>query len=387
MLGSQQIRQKIATDLCINKKPINKNFIDKLEQILTILLRTYKNKQIYPEGKIMPLNMDYEINELQKDIFFLKRGENDFKKYLGKLHKTFDTEVNNGVNKMKNIAFKNFITDRDGTINNYCSRYVTSVQPAYNAVFLTGFVKKYCIEKPIILTSAPLDNTGIVDISVNPEAVFIYAGSKGREYIDKCGNRNSFPIEKEKQKKLDEFNKNLLRLLKNPEYSEFSFVGSGLQLKFGQTTIARQDINNSVQNEKSVLFLNLIKQLVKKIDPEEIFFRIEDTGKDIEVILTIEQNNKQEEIKDFDKGDAVKFLNNELNLNLSEGPNLICGDTTSDIPMIKASMQYTNETYTLFVTDDEELKKKVTSICPNSFFVSQPDILVSILNDLALLCK
>ena len=107
---------------------------------------------------------------------------------------------------------------------------------------------------------------------------------------------------------------------------------------------------------------NKIKEILSQIDPENIFFRIVDTGKDIEIILTIESEEDSNKLKDFDKGDGIKFLNSELKLNLEgEGTNLICGDTDSDSAMVKASMDFSQETIAIFVTDDENLKKKVSS--------------------------
>ena len=384
MMDTKPVKQEIAANYLENIS-ISASLIEKLEQFLHILQNTEKEGENYvlaiPDGKKAPVNMDYEINELQKDIYFLKNGEDAFVKHLREIHPEFEEEVNKGIHQLKNIPFRNFITDRDGTINNYCARYVTSIQSVYNAVFLTRFVKHNNIEIPVILTSAPLINTGLADISVNPDGIFIYAGSKGREYLDKARERNSFPVEREKQEILDEFNEEIFKILKHPEYIVFSYIGSGLQLKFGQTTIARQDVNNVIPEDKSLAFLKTIEQLVAKLDPNQRFFRIEDTGKDIEVILTIEEGDSGS-LKDFDKGDAVKFLNSELNLNIAGGPNLICGDTGSDVPMVTASMKETNDTYALFATQDENLKEKVRNACPNTVFVSGPDMLISILDNL-----
>ena len=74
------------------------------------------------------------------------------------------------------------------------------------------------------------------------------------------------------------------------------------------------------------------------------------------IILTIEQVGNSHKPKDFDKGDGVSFLNSQLSLNMVNGPNLICGDTLSDIPMVQASMEYTDDTWAVFVTDDIDLK-------------------------------
>ncbi|MCK4799179.1 MAG: trehalose 6-phosphate synthase [Spirochaetes bacterium] len=338
-------------------------------------LELNKNKNIY-------LDITYEIEELKKDIFFLEHSEDDFFSYLDKLHVDFLKQVKECEKLLKQVKFINFITDRDGTTNNYCGRYKSSIQSIYNSIFLTRFALN-SVKNSIIITSAPLDNFGLVDISINPENVFIYAGSKGREYFDKKGIRKQFPIEKEKQKILDLLNKRLTELVNQPEYEIFSLIGSGLQFKFGQTTISHQDIYNSITFKDSKNFINIVKNIVNEIDPEREYFIIEDTGKDLEIILTIKNSDDSDNLKDFDKGDGVEFLNDELNLNIEKGPNLICGDTKSDIPMLIASIKKTNNTWAIFVTEDNDLKQEVIKICPNSLFVSNPDVLVTILNKLS----
>jgi hypothetical protein len=328
-------------------------------------------------SKKIEVDLTYEITELEKDIFYLENGEQAFIDYLSGLHVGFQKHVYNGLNKLNGLKFNCFITDRDGTINNYCGRYRSSVQSIYNAVFLTRFAKKRA-KNPIIITSAPLKDPGIVDVSVNPDKTIIYAASKGREFIDLSGNRRTYPISDKKQALIDRLNQKIGALLQEPSFEQFSLIGSGLQFKFGQTTIARQDISRSVSEDESEALLKSIRSLVSDIDPENKNFRIEDTGLDIEIILTIEDSESGP--KDFDKADSVKFLDSELGLNLSEGPHLICGDTSSDIPMIEASISKTADTWSIFVTEDKELAGRVAAVCRNAVIVPEPDMLITILN-------
>ena len=313
----------------------------------------------------------------------LKLSEDKFYDYLNEIDPNFTEEVNTLTAALKNISFKTFISDRDGTVNNYCGRYASSIQSVYNAIFLTRFAYK-SVDNAAILTSAPLDNIGLVDISVSPVDAFINAGSKGREYFNKTGQRCQVPIEEAKQEKLNSINTELSALVKKPEYERFSLIGSGLQFKFGQTTIARQDISKTIPEQESENFLKLVSNIVKKTDPNDEFFRIEDTGKDIEIILTIENDNT-EELKDFDKGDGVKFLNDDIPLNTQDGITLICGDTGSDVPMVSASMEVSKKTFAVFVTRDDKLKEKVKNILPAILIVSTPDVLVAALINFMLL--
>jgi phosphoglycolate phosphatase-like HAD superfamily hydrolase len=271
-----------------------------------------------------------------------------------------------------------FITDRDGTVNNYCGRYLSSVQSVYNAVFLSRFALNMAKDS-VVLTSAPLEDGGLLDISVAPENLFVYAGSKGREYRDTAGNRNRYPIEEQKQQVLDAFNRRLEALVQSEEYQVFPLIGSGVQYKFGQTTVARQDISGSVANEKSEEFLRRVSAVVREVDPDERYLVIEDTGKDIEVILTISGDGG--DAKDFDKGDGIRFLDRELGLGLTEGPTLICGDTDSDVPMVEAARAGSERSRAIFVTTDQDLRTRVSGVCAESLFLATPDMLVAALND------
>lgn len=334
-----------------------------------------------PERTIK-IDVNYEREELKKDIWFFEKGEASFLAYLRQHHKSFDEQYNAGLDFLRNLDLNTYITDRDGTVNNYCGRYSTSVQSAYNAVFLSRFALKRTTNA-VLLTSAPLQENGLIDISVIPSKIYNYAGSKGREYMDKSGCFGYFPIEKDKQEKIDVLNREIKKLLRNSDNEMFTRIGSGFQEKFGQTTIARQDINKSINQVKSDRFLKEIVSIVHKLDPVSEYFRIEDTGLDVEIILTI-NNNKPEDIKDFDKGDGVRFLNDRMKLHMDHGPNLICGDTKSDLAMLEMAMDFTKDTFAVFVTLDQKLMEKVKNICPNSIFVDEPDILVSIFNKLAL---
>jgi hypothetical protein len=234
-----------------------------------------------------------------------------------------------------------------------------------------------------MITSAPLKDIGITDVSTIPEKTIIFAASKGREFIDLFGTRRSFPIEEEKQALINRLNHELNKLVQAPTYEIFSLIGSGLQFKFGQTTIARQDISGSIGAAESDAFLALIKDIVKRLDPAGDNFRIEDTGFDIEIILTV--SDQKDGLKDFDKADAINYLDKELNLHMEKGPHLICGDTGSDVPMLEAAMAGTNDTWSIFVTKDHHLANRVKGVCPDAVIVPEPDVLITILNQLSIL--
>lgn len=383
MAQTRDVRFEIVNDLFssqdIQKEKITalKNALDSLEECL---IDGYKTALKIDGSESIDVDVTYEVTELKKDVYYLENKEDKFMSYLESMHPDFSTHVLSGAALLKGKHFNCFITDRDGTTNNYCGRYRSSVQSIYNAVFLTRFAKNK-VSNPIIMTSAPLKDIGIVDVSVNPEKTIIYAASKGREFIDLSNDRRTFPIDDQKQKLIQRLYRKLDNLVKDPAYEKFSLIGSGLQLKFGQITIARQDINGSIPEPKSEEFLGLIKNVVTDLDPTHENIRIEDTGLDIEIILTI--SDKKAGLKDFDKGDGVKYLDKELSLDMNKGPHLICGDTGSDVPMIQETMKRTNDTWSIFVTKNQELAQRVKAVCPNAVIVPEPDILVTILNQLS----
>ena len=373
------IKQRVVGQACVESL---KNALYSLETIYIDddtgqrLLRLEGMKQI-------EVDLTYEIRELQKDIYYLEYGEDKFIDYLAKFIPDFRNYINEGFSLLKGKHFNAFITDRDGTTNNYCGRYRSSVQPIYNSVFLTRFAKN-CCNYPIFITSAPLKDFGILNVSINPSNTFIYAGSKGREFIDLNGEFNSFPIDEQKQKLIRLLNDRMLVLLQEPNFEIFNFIGSALQLKFGQTTVARQDISHSIKEAESAAFLEKVKGIVREIDPSGRNFRIEDTGLDIEIILTIDAADGQSPVKDFDKGDGLDFICSKLEMKSSKGSTLVCGDTPSDIPMLKKAVEMFEDVWAIFVTKDEQLKQQVKEICPNSNTVPAPDLLLSILGLLSL---
>lgn len=383
---TRELREPIVRNI-IKQRVVGKSSMEWLKNALYSLETIYIDddtgqRLLKIDGmKQIEVDLTYEIRELQKDIYYLEYGEDRFIEYLAKFIPGFRAYVNHGIDMMRGKRFNAFITDRDGTTNNYCGRYRSSIQPIYNSVFISRFAKN-CCRYPIFITSAPLKDFGILNVSINPSNTFVYAGSKGREFIDLDGTFHSFPIEESKQKMIRLLNNRLHVMLQDPDFEKFNFIGSAMQIKFGQTTVARQDISRSIRDEESSAFLEKVKGIVKEIDPEGRNFRIEDTGLDIEIILTIDAGSSS--IKDFDKGDGLAFISEKLGIDTAIGPNLVCGDTYSDIPMLKKAVEMFDDVWTIFVTRDEKLKKQVEVICPNSYTVPSPDILLTILGLLSL---
>ncbi|MFW5802108.1 MAG: hypothetical protein ACOCVC_08730 [Spirochaeta sp.] len=336
-------------------------------------------KKLYVDDDIViPVDLSYEIGELERDIIYLTQGESALISFLESRQPSLKKEIAAGRKYLHNRHCDLFISDRDGTVNNYCGRYQSSVQSIYNAVFLSRFAEK-CSSNAMILTSAPLKSPGILDISVGPPGRFIFGASKGREFLDLAGKRHSFPIDPEKQQVLDRFYTMLDEALQKPQWRKHRLIGSGLQRKFGQITVARQDVTASIPAVQSARFLETVQELVKQADPEECFLRIEDTGYDIEIILSIDSSKSA---RDFDKGDGLRFIAEELEFDLQQGTRIVCGDTPSDIPLIDA-LTPSDELYPIFVSTDTKLIQQVQSRHPETLILSTPDSLVLLLNEIA----
>ncbi|MBN1836341.1 MAG: hypothetical protein JW820_10860, partial [Spirochaetales bacterium] len=215
---------------------------------------------------------------------------------------------------------------------------------------------------------------------------FVLAGSKGREALDEEGRRHRLPVPEAQQAALDRLNRGLSRLIARPEFEIFGLIGSGLQLKFGQSTVAHQDVYGSIPETLSRRFREAVEELIVTLDPERQVFRTEDTGKDLEILLTVDAGAEGGPgggaLRDFDKADGIRFLDRELGLGLERGPTLVCGDTPSDLPMVETALRAGGETWCIFVSRDAELRRRLGKACPRSWVASQPDVLVALLNEL-----
>ncbi|MFW5744744.1 MAG: trehalose 6-phosphate synthase [Spirochaetota bacterium] len=344
------------------------------------------SKKLSAGGFETTVTLDYERTELEKDIFFLQSAagrEDGFHDYLATHNRelgrtrSFADELEETVRFLRGVRITNFITDRDGTVNNYCGRYLSSHQSIWNAAYLTRFVRQRSVSS-VILTSAPLFVDGLLELTAMPAGSTHYAGSEGREYHSRSGEEGSMEIGDEQAAALDELNGRLDGLVSREEYRAFGVIGSGMQHKFGQTTVARQDIHGSIPEARSRAFLERVNDLVRELDPDGTTFGIEDTGKDIEITLTVEGQ------REFTKGDGIGFLDERLGLDLATGPNLICGDTWSDLPMVELAAERSgpDRTAAVFVTEDAELRSAVAGLVSRSHFVSAPDVLVAALYEM-----
>lgn len=376
MKRNKNMKSRILLLILRNKK-IKKRQIDFLKNLLTKLQNIKKENGKYilftRKKEKIKLNLNYEINELKKDLIYLEKGEGKLLNYL--LKNSSIRERSKIIQELKDKKIRVFITDRDGTINNYCERYLSSIQSIYNAVFLINFISK-STQNSIILTSASLKD--FLKVNIMPKQAVIFSGSKGREFLLR-GKRRTFPLSKKQKKIFKRLKKEIKQFLSKHIYKKFLIIGSGFQEKYGQLTLARQDISNSINKKESGDFLKKIEEIVKKIDPCEEYFSIEDTGLDIEIISKLSPS------EDFNKGKGIKYIIKNANINPQYA--LICGDTKSDLVLLKTARKLSKKTYAIFVTKDNQLKKEVKKILPDAKFVHNPDTLVIALYEISKLIK
>jgi len=158
----------------------------------------------------------------------------------------------------------------------------------------------------------------------------------GREYFDQNSQRvvEVEPLPPQQRELIDDLHRRLMALCTKPENSKFLGIGSGLQRKFGELTMARNDPAGTVPELESRRFMGEVRQVKDLLDKDGIVFDMHDTLTDMEIFPRLESGRPS-----FDKGDGVTCLDRKLNLEIGEGPNVVCGDTSSDIKMIEATLE------------------------------------------------
>jgi len=277
--------------------------------------------------------------------------------------------------------FATLLADRDGTVLPYFSRYLASVQPAWAALWLTRFARR-CSGHAVVLTAGPLEGPGVLDLAVAPEDAFVYAASKGREWKAPGRPPHRTPLAPEQAERMARLVEALEALLERPAHRRFRSIGSGFQRKYGQVTVARQDIGDSISHPDSRGLLDELQALVSHLDPDRAWFALSDTGFDVEVHLRDAAGEA------FDKGDGVRLLEAELPLGLGAGSALVCGDTLADVAMLEAAAERAPEARALFVARPadpgrDELMRAVRKLDAAAVFVDSPEALLLLLDELS----
>uniref|UniRef100_A0A0N5A5X7 alpha,alpha-trehalose-phosphate synthase (UDP-forming) n=1 Tax=Parastrongyloides trichosuri TaxID=131310 RepID=A0A0N5A5X7_PARTI len=340
---------------------------------------------------IAKLDISDQLQEINKDIEFLCFIQSDnvnnveeFVATLSKYHpisdECFEEEVLNAVEILtEGDHFDHFFTDRDGTLKSYCCSYASSIQPAYSAVIQAQFARR-CAQFCAIVTTAPLLNIGILNVSTMPEGYYVYGASGGREwYMNPSVQFKDSKIGHDELELLDSVFEKLEQLTELPEYGHLKWIGSGIQKHYGHITIACQDKNQGICDSNSQKLLEIVKNIVNEVDPiEESLAVVMDNIREIKICIKSDTSDSI-----FNKGDGIMLIKEKMGLKLHKGNILICGDALTDLPMLEAVLKISaKNVYTIWVTTDESLKTKVAEMCKsygNQFytFVSCPTVLLA----------
>uniref|UniRef100_A0A915A460 alpha,alpha-trehalose-phosphate synthase (UDP-forming) n=1 Tax=Parascaris univalens TaxID=6257 RepID=A0A915A460_PARUN len=246
----------------------------------------------HPSAKFDVTN---ELEELDKDLAFLQFIQSDeinnveqFVATLGRFHpsgpEAFKEEVEKAFALLsRGDHFHYLFTDRDGTLKSYSCSYPASIQPAYSAVIQAQFARR-CAQFCAIVTTSPLMHIGILNVSSMPEGYYAYGASAGREwYMNPAMQFKDDTINEEDLALLNNVFEKVEELLEQPEYRNFTWIGSGLQKHYGHITIARQDINNSVPKHRSALLYEAVNKIVDEVDPTGSTLTLRESDYDLKI--------------------------------------------------------------------------------------------------------
>nr|CAH18869.1 putative trehalose 6-phosphate synthase [Aphelenchus avenae] len=397
MMRTRDVRRQIV-ERVLKGIPIRSHFSISLSNAKESLLlacqpgtRTLHLKPSLEEDEqTEPAHFDIanELDEFEKDLNFMKFIQSDdvynveqFINSLQEYHPVSADKFRDEVTELGDMLteadhFNFFFTDRDGTLKSYSCSYPASIQPAYSGVIQAQFARR-CAQTCAIVTTAPLMRIGVLDVSTIPEGYYYFGASAGREWlIDPANKFKDQSIPEEDLELLERVFAAISDLLEEPKFKHFTWVGSGLQKHYGHITIAHQDAFNSVPRHQVRAIDQKIKDIIHRIDPDQHTLKVKETETDIKIFL------KSESGEIFDKGQGIRLLVEHMKCDISNGTILVCGDSSTDLPMLQACLEANpSGVYTVWVTRSDELKTTVRELCErfgnkNFVFVSCPEVLL-----------
>lgn len=347
--------------------------MERARDVIESLPGSGDSRDLEVDDRAVRSNLEYERSELERDIICLREGMSGVVRRL-RVPGAFEEELDAVLSVIRGHHYSAAFSDRDGTIANYAARYRSSHQPLYAAVRLGRFAISAC-DDFFVVTSGPLYGHGLLSLSAFPEGTVHLAGSKGREFVRADGSTGSYAMSEAGRSAIMSLDARLQELLERTEFRLLQSIGSGYQRKLGQLTVSTQDIHRSVPAELSEQFLNEVQNAVAKVDPDGSRFELDLTGFDVEITLT----SDDDATRGYHKGDGVRFLVESCNLDLVQAPVLVCGDTASDLPMLRELTAAGFTTHAIFVAPTDELERDVRGAAAQAAFCSGPDVLVTAL--------
>uniref|UniRef100_A0A914LXU2 Trehalose-6-phosphate phosphatase helical bundle domain-containing protein n=1 Tax=Meloidogyne incognita TaxID=6306 RepID=A0A914LXU2_MELIC len=393
----------------VNMENVDKTLISSLIECLQLFRKVYlilSNSENYQKDVIsnsekMRINIKDEIIGLQKDLVLLDRLHSihnttnnyvkklfeiiDFSGVLAPYHPTssqvFFEEQAKCVNFLKRFVDNSesgrkpiMITDWDGTMKDYCSQYVTNLQPIYSALSMAIFSNK-CTRVTAVLTAGPLRGPGILDLTALPkDGPVVFGGSWGREWwLDGKRVVHEEGISDAGMDALERLSDEMSRLLQKQEFSHFGLIGSGVQRKVDRLTLGVQTVCKHVSPDLSMKYQEEVKERLHRVDPNEEILHF-DPSTELEVEVVVHSDGII-----WNKANGIDHLIQTISDTIEKDKVLICGDTHSDLPMVVHALEKNKKgAMFIFVTMKESLKEKVVEIVGDSnncCFVSSPDVI------------
>jgi hypothetical protein len=359
-------------------RPVTPRLPASLAQIVAELRRAAGRDHVvrltHSDDTSLDLDLTAEIQPLEDDLAYLEDGREALQKRLGKRRPGLRDAIRRGLKALAGESFNTLLCDADALFRQPGQRLATTVQPAWNAVAACRFALARS-RNPILWSEAPLPD--LLARATLPPATFAYAASLGRQWHSANGLEGHAPLSQEKQDLLDAINARLANLMDQPDWLPFTVVGSGLQFRRGETSIARQDSAASIDEDTSLALLEHIHDVVDAIDPERRHFRVDDDGQDVTITPTAANRDLW---NDFSPAEGLRTLNDALRLDLNAGPHLVCCTGPQGVALLTALGAYTNDLRAILVTDRDDLAQRALSLCPQTAIVRHPDTLAAILS-------
>ena len=197
------------------------------------------------EDRVLRLDLSEEAGQLENDVVYLEEGREALMKHLGRQRHGLRDAVRQGLRELAVQGIETLLCQADALLRAPGQRFVTAVQPAWNAVGLGRFAAARAA-RTVLWSAAPLSGPGIADLHALPRRACVLAGSLGRQIVDATGRESASPLSLAKASLLEGINARLAMLLADPDWRAFAYVGSGLQFRRGETVIARQDSRESI---------------------------------------------------------------------------------------------------------------------------------------------
>jgi hypothetical protein len=322
------------------------------------------------EDRVLRLDLSEEARQLENDVLYVEEGREALMKHLGRQRHGLRDAVRQGLRELAVQGIETLLCQTDALLRAPGQRFVTAVQPAWNAVALGRFAAARAA-RTVLWSAAPLFGPGISDLHALPRRACVLAGSLGRQIVDATGRESASPLSLAKASLLEGINARLAMLLADPDWRAFAYVGSGLQFRRGETVLARQDSRGSIDEDASLALLEHVHDIVDAVDPEREHFRVEDDGCDVVVTPTVSAADAGQE---YSAREGLRALEQALGADFATGPHLVCCTGQDGLELLEALLEKNRDVRCLFVGDREDLGRKARELCPHAALAAHPDI-------------